>query len=232
MKILKHILAGALVLVATATPALASPIVWTDWTSATVGHPGSASGTLTRLDGSIVTVTYSGDVALSTQTGAPGDINYWNPATPYLSATVSNAPPASDIITLDLASGATVPSNHLHFSSPVLDPVMAIVSLGRETQSYWVTYTFDQDFTLLSHAPGYWGTTEYMERSSPGVLLGKEGHGAIQFSGLITDISWTNTPSEYWHGFTVGEPVPEPASLTLLGFGLAGVAAAMRRRKK
>lgn len=218
------VLAGLLSLVVT-TSASAGPVVWTDWTSATVATAGSASGVLGGIG-----VTYSGEVASPTQTGC--GTNYWSPATPYLSPTVDNAPfPLCDIITL--VGGSTLPANTITFSSAVTNPIMAIVSLGRAALP--VNYTFGQPFDVLSFGPGFFGGPGTLTELAGNVLNGLEGHGAIQFLGTFTSISWTATPSEFWHGFTVGiaatAVVPEPASLALLGLGLAAAAYRLRRRR-
>jgi hypothetical protein len=54
----------------------------------------------------------------------------------------------------------------------------------------------------------------------------------VEFFGTFSSISWTNPGYENWYGFTVGEAVPEPLTLSLFGAGLAGVFAMRRRKKK
>jgi hypothetical protein len=37
-------------------------------------------------------------------------------------------------------------------------------------------------------------------------ISGNEGHGAIQFAGAVSSVTWTVVGTEFWHGFTVGIP--------------------------
>jgi len=214
-----------LALVIPGAPAFAAVIAWTDWTTATgFGGLGSATGTIMLPGLGPVEVTYSGLVSIPTQTS--GGVDYWVPEATYRSAGVDNAPSSTDVIALDSSS---VLSNTLTFSIPLVDPVMALLSLGNAGLA--VTYSFDVPFDVLSFGPGYWSL------GGPGTLVelpgnqlqGMEGNGLIQFHGTVSSISWTASPSESWQGFTVGAaPLPEPTASLLIGTGLLGLA--MRRR--
>ena len=98
-----------------ASAANAATVSWTDWTSAT---PGVVNGTL-DVSGTPVGVTFSGAYSFALTTGG---VNYWNPAAPYLSAAVDNAPPASDIVALNAGGTATIT-----FSQAVTNPLLALV---------------------------------------------------------------------------------------------------------
>lgn len=144
---------------------------------------------------------------------------------------MDNAPGTSDIVATSRAGVLQT----ITFSQAVLDPVMAIVSVGQP--GFAVTYAFDQEFDILSQGRGYWGgtSTSFSNPTGTNNLIGSEAHGTIQFSGAVTSISWVANPAEYWHGFTVGTAgvaaVPEPSSLLLSFLGLAGIAFVARRRK-
>lgn len=212
-------------------PVIISNISYVNWSAATIGTRGLARGSIVISNLYPVGVTYEGEVAPATQIDT--GINYWEPATPYLSNAISNAPPAPDIIAL---IGGTGFLNTLTFDEPVEDPVLTLVSLGQIGLP--VTYIFDASFELLSQGPGYWGAGTLFQ-SEPNQLIGNEGHGAIQFRGIYSSLSWAVPDAENWHGFTLGVPIktgPAPAVIPegkvwITGLGACLVAALGWRRR-
>lgn len=211
------ILVGGGLLCGTAT---AAPVYWTDWMSAATG---TVSGTL-DVGGTNVAVSFAGAYAFAI-TGA--GTNYWNPATPYTSATVDNAPPASDIVALNTGGTKTIT-----FGQAVVDPLIALVSWNGNTVD------FGTPIEILSFGAGFWGNgTPVLNATGTGFFGSGEVHGVIKLPGTFTSIIFTDT-SENWHGLTVGvvglapppPPVPEPATLALIGLSLFGIAVRRRRR--
>lgn len=205
-----------------ATPSYAVPYSWTDWTAAINGIGGNATGT---VDG--VVVTFSGDLAPDAQIS--GGTDFWaSNSSTYTSAEVDNGPsPNSDVIRL---TGGPDINFELNFSVPVLNPVLAILSLGQ--LSVPVEYNFDKEFNILNVGPGHFGNGTLAFGADNSILVGREGHGIIQFNGPISSIKWTST-AENWHGITAGvASVPEPMSLMLLGAGLAGIGIWRRKATK
>lgn len=214
-------------------PLTAAPVTWVDWISGTPGSTGSATGIL-HLGAVDVTVNYSGEIAFIQTSGGT---NYWtepNPSLPpYTSALVDNAPPASDIIALQLATVKT-----LTFSQPINNLFFAVVSLNGNG------YRFDQDFNIVSDGCGYWGCGSLVKDTSvpgqydldAGTDLGSEPHGVIQFTGAVSSISWSSLTNENWNGFTVGtyglaSSVPEPGTIGFLAMGF-GLLPFLRRRAR
>lgn len=205
-------------------------IMWTDWQTATTGQVTGAAVSL----GETISVTYTGSYFFA-QTGTGTD--YFNPSLPYTdNPIVDNRPPAAEMVAL--IGGTDALAHSVTFSEPVIDPVMAIVSLGQPAST--ITYNFgDETFDILSSGTGFWGGAEpdSLFQITPSILTGTEGHGVIQFSGTYSQINWTVPTAENWHGFTFGfellesqvPPVPVPAAVWLLSSGMLGLIGVARR---
>lgn len=216
----------------------AAPYYYVDWTSANPGA-GTAAGVINLPGGSTVNVNFKATFA----NGSPGTFffgqtttgtNFWNPPTPYVSAQVSNAPPPIDILAL---VGGQNQIYTVTLSEPIKDPIMAILSLGQTGVP--TSYDFDSPFAIVSQGVGFFGGGPAALTQLPGdVLLGREGHGTIQFLGTFSTFSWVVPTPENWHGFTFGirttqalEPtIPEPTTLALLAVGGIALLGVRRRR--
>lgn len=197
---------------------------WSSDTLSTSTTAGSASGSMI-ISGNTVSISYVGDVTTATQVGT-GGINYYVPASVYTNSQVANVPSNNNLVALsELYTGG----NTLTFSSPLLNPILDIVSLGQGARP--VTYNFDATPMILSQGSAYWGGCATCLTVTGNSLKGTEGSGVIEFLGSYSSLSWTTTGGEYWNGFTIGvqglgtgpsSGTPEPAT-----FGLFGVAAAI-----
>lgn len=207
--------------------------VWTDWTSFTPAagaNPAMLMGSMTFAGPQVVAVTYTGEV-YGYQTACGND--YWTPDATYDAPGIS-APTNCDLI--QLVGGAGTGLHTLTFSQPVVNPFMAILSLGGGNAA---TYNFNAPFDVVSQGQGAFGNGTLTELAGD-IVSGQEGNGTIQFQGTFTSISWTVPTGETWHGFTVGAAgigslqtsVPEPSTVALLGIGMVGVGAVARRRAR
>ncbi|HLX69490.1 MAG TPA: hypothetical protein VKV04_07675 [Verrucomicrobiae bacterium] len=192
----------------------AATIYWTDWTSTTVGTPsgGSALGNMSGLG---VNVSYTGEVY-----GPRGDgvTPSWNPISTYSGGFVGNAPLAS-FGSIPLSGGQGVVDT-LTFSQAVVDPVMAIWSLGGlDGTSASFIFQTTAPITLESGGP----SAEFGGSSisvSGNTVSGNEGNGTVEFHGTFSQISWTST-FEPTYNFTIGAAaVPEPTLPCLMFLGL------------
>lgn len=229
----------ALGLALAAGAAGATPVQWTDWTSADTSAGFTGHGSI-QTTTSTVDVTYTNTKGVYFyQTGASADTDYWVPRTPsmpspYTSPQVDNRPTGSDIIALMYAGNQT-----LSFSQAIANPVLAFVSLNGNGYSF-----LNQDFEILSTGCGIWGcgtaTKEVVDLGNGNIeyrLIGNgELHGAIRFTGAFDTLTWTSMSAETWNGFTVGvqgtkeEVIPVPAPWLLLAAGAAAMTAVRRRK--
>src|SRR4051812_15289859 len=113
---------GLIALIMTAAASLsAAPISWIDWTAQTSAT--SVVGTMT-VGSETIGVTYTGQVLFAQVSGGT---NYYTGPN-FVSSSVDNGPSSSDIIGITGGVGMT---QTITFSQAVVDPVLAIVSLGQ-----------------------------------------------------------------------------------------------------
>ncbi|NML16594.1 PEP-CTERM sorting domain-containing protein [Azohydromonas caseinilytica] len=206
-----------LALLALAFSSAAQAVPWTDWLQADTLGASDGNRVAGRLgSGSrAVEVLYRGPTSFVQLEGRVST-DYWTEFSPRPYG-VTGRPTGSDLIAISGGSDARLT---LSFSRPVRDPYLAIVSLGQPGAV--VRYEFGQTPTLVSSGVGYWGGCADCLRVNGNTIVGREGHGVVQFLGTFTQLSWTAPDFEYWHGFTVGM-VPEPHALALAAAGLAGL---------
>lgn len=192
---------------------------WTDWTTAAVGSPGSAAGTLNGIG-----VSYSGQVINSVLNGTS---NVWSPDSSFIGGSSTTSPSVvGDDIRLN---GAFTGIQTVTFAAPLVNPLFAIWSLGDPTTM--ASFTFNATPTLQAGGLNsqYGGQPITVAGN---VVSGMEGNGVVQFMGTFSSISWTNT-FENFYAFQVGvNAVPEPESYAMLlaGLGLLGFTARRRQR--
>ena len=220
---LKGVLAAACWLACGVTQA--APIDWNAWSSATGGTIAPDS----------VGVTFSIAGTGSVDNLVPNYPSY-TPTGTYADGTVvNNAPVKTDNIIQLVGGNSNI--NTVTFSKPVVNPVMAIWSLGaggNQAQFDFINATP----TLVTGGPSaeYGGSSISVSGKN---VLGTEGNGTVQFLGTFTSLSWTNPVAENWYGFDVGiagvgggGPVPEPPTLALLSIALVPFAASLFRRRR
>lgn len=234
---------------AVAAPAFAVNVNWTDWQSGSTGAGILAEGVMT-VDGTDIDVEYSNSAGSIFGLQTSGGTDYWqngrsgrNAATSGYTSTGTNGndniPTGVDII----QAGAQA-THTFRFLTEVQDIYLSFVSINRNS------LTFDTPFELLSitggnldgngtDSNGYWGNGGATLTSTPStysLTASGETHGTLFIAGAFTELSFTTSASETWHGFTVGaastpSEVPLPAAGLMLMAGLGAVAGLRRTRR-
>lgn len=192
---------------------LAAPVDWNYWSSSSTGFIFTAGPT--------INVTYSSADYHDVIYGIPS----WNPTSTWADGTIlSNGLTQNNNVMQIFGGTSTV--NTLSFSQPVIDPVLAIWSLGSVVQgSASFVFTGLNPINIVGGPSAEYGGSPL---TLTGVTVsGIEGNGSIQFLGTYSSISWTNPQFEDYYGFNVGilGVIPEPGSLllaSLLGAWLLG----------
>jgi hypothetical protein len=189
--------------------------------------------------------TWSGTSATFAQNSQPVNVTYtgqWDSVdfnasyfnsvpTSFTSAEVTNTPGSNGAIHM---TGGSPDVNTLHFSQPVINPLIAVYSVGQSGLPVTFNFLNNPSFVIASQGPGHWGGGSLTQ--SGNTVTGLEGNGLLQFTGSYTDIAFTTPVHENFYGFTVGAiatvpavPEPETYAMLLAGLGLMGFIA--RRRK-
>jgi hypothetical protein len=150
-------------------------VYWADWQTAGTG---TLSGVLSPPSGTI-DVTFTGADLYGAQTSSGS--NYWTPAATYTSATVPSAPPGPGIIEIN---GGTMDS--LAFSRPVINPLVAVVSLGTGYLGQTIALNFNAPCTVLSYGTDTWWPTGDGKLTASGSSVSAiEGSGVVEVAGTF-----------------------------------------------
>jgi hypothetical protein len=182
-------------------------------------------GTFTQ-NGNIITVTYTGE----SDSRATGAYIFNDVPGSFTNADVTNTPGSNGTIAM---TGGKPGINNLHFSQAVIDPLIALWSVGQSNVPVTFNFTDNPTFSILSQGAGHWSGGTLVQAGSS--VTGNEGNGLIQFKGSFTDINFTTPNYEDYYGFTTGAlitAVPEPEVYALLIAGLGLVSFMARRRKE
>jgi hypothetical protein len=203
----------------------AATIDWATWNAAT--STGQTGGAVTGTAGGF-NISYSGEI--TTDHGMTTQPLY-TPTSSWAGGTVSNAPPANSV-TISLQGGRGTGVDTINFTNgPVLNPIIAIWSLGQGGDP--TSFVFNtSNFTIEASGPNDPYGGQAFTQPDAFTIQGIESAGSIQFNGLVSSISWTNPQFEDFYGVTIGVAVPEASTWGMMILGFAGIGFLAYRRKR
>jgi hypothetical protein len=152
---------------------------FTDWTSNTAS---TADGTITLANGDVVDVDVTGSMINSGYPGQFRNTDYWDPVD------ITSERLAIDNAAEPQLTGTGPFIYNYDFSQPIQDPIMNFYSVGRYYTQ--LKYTFKDangdPFPFCVRKTNNW---ENFHQVFENVLIGREGHGSIQFTGITDKIT-------------------------------------------
>ncbi len=169
--------------------AMAAPSIhsWTDWFSDSGGVEGTIA--LKEID---LTVRYRGPYHSAVLFGGFEEMR----SASFTNGVIANKPPNGDVINLQGGAG----QGEITFSQALINPVMAILSLGLRTNDnrYFpaeMVFADGVEFEVLNSSRSDYGYGGPLTKSGQ-TLRGLESAGSIRFIGAYSRIAWTTPLQE------------------------------------
>lgn len=184
----RHALAlAAACLWATGAAAAPSRHAWTDWVKDSDGVEG-----LIALKDDEFTVRYRGPYHSAVLFGGFEEMR----SATFTNSVIANKPPNGDVINLQGGAG----QGEISFSQALINPVMAILSLGLRTNDnrYFpaeMVFADGVEFEVLNSSRSDYGYGGPLTKSGQ-TLRGLESAGSIRFIGAYNRIAWTTPLQE------------------------------------
>lgn len=230
---------------------------WVDWSTAISSSEGGHAEGVLEIDKVIhqgIDISYDGEVLLSESpdyvlTTTNGASKIWGPPQSFVSNEINIGPnKQNDAIFL---KGVLPGENKITFKKPLLNPYIAIYSLGTYpgvtapvTLTFFSTPSITSPLKVVAKGPANRLDGTCCQYNSHGlqdpignIITDDEGNGVVKFLGRISDISFTVVPS--WDAgesfaFTVGvnirdvsidiKPGSDPNAINLKNMGNVPVA--------